>query len=90
MIRFFKIIATLEGISLLVLLFFAYVHRVESAVRVIGMAHGALFIVYSALAVILKFRHNWSWGKFAVIFLASFVPFGTFYIEYKYFRNGAK
>jgi len=88
MVRFFKIIATLEGISLLVLLFFAYVHRVDLAVRYIGMAHGVLFIIYSVLAVLLKFKQGWSWGKLIIIFLASFVPFGTFYIEWKYFRGG--
>jgi integral membrane protein len=87
MVRFFKIIATLEGISLLVLLFFAYVHRVEHLVRIIGMAHGVLFIIYSALATVLKFKQGWSWGKYAIIFLASFVPLGTFYIEWKYFRS---
>jgi integral membrane protein len=76
MVRFFKIIATLEGISLLVLLFFAYVHRVEHLVRIIGMAHG-----------VLKFKQGWSWGKYAIVFLASFIPFGTFYIEWKYFRS---
>ena len=86
MIRFFKIIATLEGISLLVLLFFAYVYRVDHLVRIIGMCHGVLFIIYSTLAVILAFKQKWSFGKFIIVFLASFVPLGTFYIEYKYFR----
>jgi len=87
MIRFFKIIATLEGISLLILLFFAYIYRVDLAVRYIGMAHGVLFIIYSVLALILKFKLRWNWMKFIIVFLASFVPFGTFYIEYKYFSS---
>jgi len=87
MIRFFKIVAALEGISLLVLLYFAYVDRVEHLVRIIGMCHGVLFIIYSVLALLLKFKLNWSWGKFIVAFLASFIPFGTFYIDYAYFRK---
>ena len=89
MVRFFKIVATLEGISLLVLLFVAYIHRIDEAVRIVGMAHGVLFIIYTALAVLLKFRQNWDWLKFIIVFLASFVPFGTFYIEWKYFRMNA-
>ncbi len=87
MIRFFKIIATLEGISLLVLLFFAYAYRIDELVRIIGMAHGLLFILYIVLAAMLKSELNWSWKKFLIICVASVIPFGTFYIERKYFKE---
>jgi len=90
MTRLFKIVALLEGTSLLLLLFFAmpmkYMLDQPIFVKVIGMAHGVLFIGYIILAVILKFEQAWSWKKFAIICLASIVPFGTFYIERKYFR----
>lgn len=87
MTRLFKIIATLEGISLLALLFVAYVYRIDEAVRIIGMAHGLLFIVYIIIASMLKAELKWPLGKYLIICLASVIPFGTFYIEYKYFRN---
>jgi integral membrane protein len=93
MIRFFKIITTLEGISAIVLFFIAmplkYIYNQPEAVRVTGMAHGVLFTVYIALAILLKFRLHWDWKKFLIICLASIPPFGTFYIEWKYFRNTA-
>lgn len=85
MIRFFKIIATLEGISLLVLLFIAYIYRVQELIRPIGMAHGVLFIVYVLLALILHLKLRWPVKQFLIINLAAFIPFGTFYIEWKYF-----
>uniref|UniRef100_UPI0040494B44 DUF3817 domain-containing protein n=1 Tax=Flavobacterium sp. TaxID=239 RepID=UPI0040494B44 len=79
-----------EGISLLLLLFFAmpmkYFFESPIYVRIIGMAHGVLFIIYVVLATILFFRYRWEVLKFAVILLASFIPFGTFYIERKYFK----
>lgn len=84
---FFKFIALAEGISLLALLFFAYVYRIEKLVRLIGMAHGFLFIAYVFLAINLKFEQNWSLKKLGIICLASFLPFGTFYIEKKYLRD---
>lgn len=91
MIKIFKITALLEGISLLLLLFFAmpmkYMLDLPIYVRIIGMAHGLLFIAYIALAVMNKIEEQWGNKKFAVICLASIIPFGTFYIEKKYLRD---
>lgn len=87
MIRFFKIVATLEGLSFLILLFFAYGYRTESMIRILGPIHGALFIAYLIAAFMLKESQNWDTKKFLIVCLASVIPFGTFYIEYKYFRN---
>ncbi|NHN25851.1 DUF3817 domain-containing protein [Flavobacterium jejuense] len=88
MIKFFKIIALLEGISLLALLFFAmpmkYIFGNPLFVKHVGMAHGLLFILYIALAVLLKMEQKWDIKKFGIICLASIIPFGTFYIEKKY------
>ncbi len=93
MTRFFKIIATLEGVSLLVLLFIAmplkYIWDMPEAVRMVGMAHGLLFIGYIILAIMLKIEDNWPWKKFLIICAASVIPFGTFYIENKYFKSKA-
>ncbi|NJM80595.1 MAG: DUF3817 domain-containing protein [Flavobacterium sp.] len=88
MIKFFKIIVLLEGISLLALLFFAmpmkYFFSQPIFVKYIGMAHGILFILYISLAILLKLEQKWDLKKFAIICLASLIPFGTFYIEKKY------
>lgn len=91
MLRFFKIIAFLEGISLLILFFFAMpmkrIFGQPEYIFPIGMAHGLLFIAYIILATMLKFEKDWSGKKLAVISLASIIPFGTFYIEKKYLRE---
>ncbi|WP_130733784.1 DUF3817 domain-containing protein [Flavobacterium sp. J27] len=88
MIKIFKIIALLEGISLLALLFFAmpmkYIFHNPIFVKHIGMVHGLLFILYIALALLLKIEQKWEMKKFGIICLASIIPFGTFYIEKKY------
>lgn len=94
MVRLFKIIATLEGISLLLLFFVAmplkYYFDTPQYVRPVGMAHGVLFIAYIVMALMLKFEQDWSVKKLLIICLASVVPFGTFYIEYRYFGSTQK
>ena len=91
MVKLFKYIALLEGISLLLLLFFAmpmkYIYELPMYVKVIGMAHGLLFIAYVALAVMLKIEEHWAIKKFVFVCIESIVPFGTFYVEKKYLKN---
>lgn len=93
MLRIFKIVALLEGVSYLTL--FANMLLVKpnnmelykTLLFPVGMAHGLLFIGYIILAIMLKIEMNWDWKKFGIILIASVLPFGTFYIEQKYFRN---
>lgn len=91
MTRLFKIVATLEGVSLLALLFVAmplkYMYDMPEYVRVVGMVHGLLFIAYIVIASILKPELKWPWSQFFIICIASVIPFGTFYIERKYLKN---
>ena len=88
MLKLFKIIAFLEGASLLLLLFFAmpmkHYFQEPIFVKIIGMAHGVLFVAYIILAIMAKIELNWSFKKTGMICLASVVPFGTFYVEKKY------
>jgi integral membrane protein len=91
MLKTFKIIALLEGVSLLALLFFAmplkYLWDEPIYVKTIGMAHGILFIAYVILALMLKIEYNWKLKKLFIVFIASVIPFGTFYVEKKYLNN---
>ena len=93
MIKFFKIIALLEGISLLALfsnMLFIKPTNLElykSLLFPIGMSHGILFIAYIALAVLFKFENKYDFKSFSIICLASLIPFGTFYIENKYLNK---
>ena len=85
-----RIVAFVEGVSYLVLLGIAmplkyYFHQPE-AVRVVGMLHGVLFVLYVLLVIQVTIQHRWSFGKMALALLASLVPFGTFYADVKLFR----
>lgn len=86
--KVFKITAFCEGISLLLLLFFAmplkYIWELPQAVSVIGMAHGVLFLFYVVLAFVLYSELKWSLKTLAGVLVASILPFGTIYMEKKY------
>ena len=87
MLNFFRIIALLEGISYILLLFIAvpikYTSGNDSYVKLLGMPHGVLFIVYIILAYLIKDSVKWNTSTFFRVLLASIIPFGTFYIEKK-------
>ena len=91
MSKLFKIIALLEGLSLLLLLFIAmpmkYFFNQPELVSSVGMAHGVLFIAYIVLATVLMMDKKWDMKTYAYICLASVVPFGTFIVEKKYLKE---
>ena len=93
MVRIFKNIAILEGISYLVL--FANMLLIKPTNLVlyktllypIGMTHGVLFIGYVLLAVLLKKTQNWNYNSLLVVLIASLLPLATFFVEKKYVKN---
>lgn len=87
---FFRIIALLEGISYILLLFVAtpikYIQGDEQYVRLLGMPHGVLFLAYIVLAIWLRPDYKWNQRSFIIVLLASIIPFGTFYVEKKFLK----
>ena len=86
-----RLIGLLEGISYLVLLGIAmplkyYMDKPEM-VKSVGMAHGVLFVLYVLFLLIVHIQYKWSILKTIVAFIASIVPFGTFYADKKWFRT---
>ncbi|MFD1613871.1 DUF3817 domain-containing protein [Gelatiniphilus marinus] len=89
-VNIFRIVAFLEGISYILLLFIAtpikYLANDPQYVKLLGMPHGILFIAYIALAFVFKKDFSWNNKQFAFVLLASVVPFGTFYIDKNYIK----
>lgn len=92
-LNIFRIVALLEGISYILLLFIAtpikYILNDPQYVKMLGMPHGVLFVAYVALAVLFKKQFSWNNKTFIIVLIASLIPFGTFYIDRKYL-NPAK
>lgn len=91
MLNIFRIVSYLEGISYLLLLFVGvplkYLAGNDILVKSLGMPHGLLFILYVLLAFFIKPNFNWNNKDFFSILLASIIPFGTFYIDYKFLKK---
>jgi len=90
MIKLFRLIALLEGLSYILLLFIAtpikYIGNDPQYVKLLGMPHGLLFIVYIVFAIWLKPDFKWNNRQFFSVLIASIIPFGTFYIDKKYLK----
>ena len=89
----FRKIAFAEGVSFLVLLCVAmplkYFADIPMAVTIVGGLHGLLFVGLGIIAYLVKEEHNKSWGWVGKVFLASIIPFGTFYMDKEWRREEA-
>jgi len=82
----FRLIAFLEGLSYLLLgltMVLKYKYAMPEPNKIVGMAHGVLFITYVFLLIQVSINYKWNFGKVVLAFLASLVPFGTFYADKK-------
>lgn len=81
----FRKIAFYEGISYLVLLGIAmplkYLADIPMAVTIVGGLHGALFIGFMLWMYLVYDTHGKGIMWMAKAFVASIVPFGTFYMD---------
>ena len=84
-IRTFRITALTEGVSFLTLLCIAmpmkYFMGMPEAVRVVGLIHGVLFLLYVGLLAMLHVRQRWSFMFSLYALVASVIPFGTFMLD---------
>lgn len=87
----FRIVAFLEGISYILLLFIAvpikYFGSDPQYVKLLGMPHGLLFIAYIILAILLGSKLKWKTKSLLFVLAASIIPFGTFYIDRVYLKQ---
>lgn len=91
MLKTFRIIAFLEGLSYILLLFVGvplkYLAGNAVMVKMLGMPHGVLFVAYIILALLIREEKKWDLKSSAIVLLASVLPFGTFYVDRNYLRD---
>ncbi|MEA3512476.1 MAG: DUF3817 domain-containing protein [Campylobacterota bacterium] len=83
----FRLVAMIEGISFLVLLFIAmpikYVLGEPIVVKFVGMAHGGLFLLFIYMLYTASKENSWKIKFILFAFISSLIPFATFYLEKK-------
>ncbi len=87
-----RIIGFLEGLSLLILVFIAvpvkYLLDNPSLTQLLGPVHGAIFLLFLLNTLSVGVEQHWRFKTITwKIIAACFIPFGTFYIDYKIFKN---
>ena len=83
-----RLIAFLEGISLLVLVGIAvpvkYALHDPSVVRLMGPLHGALFLFFIMNTISVGVEQRWKFRETTwKVLIACVIPFGTFYVDRK-------
>jgi integral membrane protein len=78
-------VALLEAVSYLVLLGIAmplkYVWKMPMAVSVVGMIHGALFVVLCWALLQVMTTARWPLKHASLVFVASLLPFVPFFLD---------
>ena len=88
-LKAFRWIAILEGISFIAFFItmpLKYFMEMPTPNKYVGMTHGILFIIYVLVAFLVTKEQNWKLKSFGILFLASLIPFATFYVERKYLK----
>ena len=84
-LRLLRLVAFTEGVSFLILLFVAmplkYLAGLPMAVRIVGMAHGVLFIVFVLMLIWVSIARAWPARRWLLAFVSSIAPFGMLFFD---------
>jgi integral membrane protein len=84
-LRQLRLVAFLEGLSFVILLFIAvplkHFAGMPLAVRIAGMTHGILFLLFIVALFRAATAHDWPARRWALAFVSSLLPFGTFVFD---------
>ena len=85
-----RIVAFIEGCSFLLLgvtMILKYKYAMPLPNYIVGLAHGFLFVLYVVLVLQVSVLYKWNLLKMFWAFLASLIPFGTFYADKVLFKE---
>ena len=84
-VRALRITSVLEGISLILLFFVAMPLKhgfgMPLAVRIVGSAHGGLFLIFVAVLLWAFLDRKWDIAKGLKLFISCLIPFGFLWAE---------
>ena len=89
-----RVVGWWEGWSFLLLLLVAmplkYFADWPLGVRVLGTAHGGLFLLYLVAAIQAAVEYGWTWKRAALVLVASVLPAGPFIVDARVLRAAAE
>lgn len=81
MLKYFRAISILEGLSFLAILSISFGLVSRDFVFMVGMSHGILFMLYLFLSLVVSNKQEWSFGIWMSLFIASVVPLAFIGVE---------
>ena len=81
MLKYFRIISVVEGLSFLAILCVTFGIISREFVSYLGMFHGVLFILYIVVLLVVAQKNGWSILSGITFFLASIIPFAFIFTE---------
>lgn len=83
-LRNFRAIALIEATSFLLLLVATVVKHAggtQFGVKLLGPIHGALFVLYCALALVVRSSQGWGFWKTIAVLFGAVLPFGGYVVD---------
>jgi len=85
-LKSFRLLSLVEGLSLITLLFIAMPARYQLGVDFVwpvGMAHGLLWLAYVAFSLVVSHLQRWSVWLWLLALLCSVLPFGFLLLDWR-------
>ncbi len=80
-----RLLGMIEGLSYVLLLGVAmplkYLAGMPMAVRVVGTAHGILFVAYFVALALATLERRWPLSRVTTLAVASLLPFGPLFVD---------
>ena len=92
MLKFFRLLSLVEGLSLITLLFIAMPAKYQFGhdfVWPVGMAHGVLWLAFVLASLVVSHVQRWSVLAWLLALVCSVVPFGFILLDRRLKREFA-
>jgi integral membrane protein len=89
LLKQFHFIAILEGFSwigLLITMILKYQFNLNWPNKIVGMIHGIFFLIFCSYILLFFVKEKWAIRICLELFIAAFLPFGTFWAAKKYLK----
>ena len=86
MLKIFRTLSIVEGLSLITLLFIAMPAKYQFGydfVWQVGMTHGVLWLAYVTLSLPVSHKQKWAVMFWMLVLFASIIPFACFFLDGK-------
>lgn len=90
MLKSFRLLSLIEGLSLITLLFIAMPAKYQFGhdfVWPVGMAHGVLWLAYVLMSLAVSHLQRWSVWAWLLALLCSVLPFGFLLVDVRLRRE---